>query len=278
MNIKLSCADYTFPLLEHEHVLDLIAMLGVQGVDIGLFGGRSHIRPENVIENIKMAARELSEKVATRGLEIATIFLIPKNLDFLSLATNNPNAGQRRQARDLFQRILEFTVRCNATHLSAGAGVHWEGESFDVSFGRDAEELAWRVEKATELGVTFAIEPHANSLTSTPETTKRMIDMAPGLTLALDWAHFIRQEIPETEVESLLDYTSHFHARGANKDKLQSSLRENTIGYAQIISNLERRGYPGYITLEYTWTEWEHCNEVDNLSETILLRDYLRNI
>jgi hypothetical protein len=27
--------------------------------------------------------------------------------------------------------------------------------------------------------------------------------------------------------------------------------------------------------VEYVWTEWEHCNEVDNLSETVLLRDHL---
>ena len=25
--------------------------------------------------------------------------------------------------------------------------------------------------------------------------------------------------------------------------------------------------------IEYVWIDWEHCNEVDNLSETILFRD-----
>jgi hypothetical protein len=36
--------------------------------------------------------------------------------------------------------------------------------------------------------------------------------------------------------------------------------------------------YPGYIGVEYVWIDWEHCNEVDNISETILLRDYLRSV
>ena len=27
------------------------------------------------------------------------------------------------------------------------------------------------------------------------------------------------------------------------------------------------------IGIEYVWIDWEHCNECDNLSETILFRD-----
>ena len=32
MRLKLACADFTFPLLPHDHVLDLIAMLKLKGV------------------------------------------------------------------------------------------------------------------------------------------------------------------------------------------------------------------------------------------------------
>jgi len=35
-------------------------------------------------------------------------------------------------------------------------------------------------------------------------------------------------------------------------------------------------GYSGYIGIEYVWIDWQHCNEVDNLSETIQLRDLIR--
>ena len=48
------------------------------------------------------------------------------------------------------------------------------------------------------------------------------------------------------------------------------------IDYARIVEVMERNGYAGYLGIEYVWTEWEHCNEVDNLSETIQLRDQLR--
>ena len=35
--------------------------------------------------------------------------------------------------------------------------------------------------------------------------------------------------------------------------------------------------YDGYISLEYIWMEWMHCNEVDNVSEIIQLHNLLRN-
>ncbi len=43
MHAKFACADFTFPLLPHHKVLQLIAMLEFTGVDIGLFENRSHL-------------------------------------------------------------------------------------------------------------------------------------------------------------------------------------------------------------------------------------------
>src|SRR5580692_190961 len=48
MSLKLACADFAFPLLPHDNSLDLIAMLGFEGVDMGLFEGRSHLWPSRV--------------------------------------------------------------------------------------------------------------------------------------------------------------------------------------------------------------------------------------
>ena len=37
-------------------------------------------------------------------------------------------------------------------------------------------------------------------------------------------------------------------------------------------------GYRGWLGIEYVWIDWEHCNECDNLSETILFRDFFRSL
>jgi len=43
-----------------------------------------------------------------------------------------------------------------------------------------------------------------------------------------------------------------------------------------VLRAMEKTNYRGYVGVEYVWIDWEHCNEVDNLSETIQFRDFLR--
>ena len=40
MKLRLACSDYTFPLLPHDHVFPLVAALGFDGIDVGLFQDR----------------------------------------------------------------------------------------------------------------------------------------------------------------------------------------------------------------------------------------------
>ena len=82
--------------------------------------------------------------------------------------------------------------------------------------------------------------------------------------------------MPDSEIEPLIPLASHFHARCAREGRLQASFQENTIDYARVLDVMRNVGYSGYVGVEYVWIDWEHCNEVDNLSETILLRDFIR--
>ena len=82
--------------------------------------------------------------------------------------------------------------------------------------------------------------------------------------------------MPDQEVEPLIAHASHFHARGARPGRLQASFKENIIDYGRVLDVMRQVGYAGYVGVEYVWIDWEHCNEVDNVSETILMRDYLR--
>src|SRR5438093_841945 len=146
MSLRLACSDYTFPLLPHENTFDLISMLGFQGIDIGLFEERSHLQPKHVMPNLAGAARELSQKIADRGLEFADIFY--QSSSFQTMAANDPDPKERGKSRDFFLRMLEFTAQCNAKHMTGLPGVDWEGESNDTSLKRCAEELTWRAEQA----------------------------------------------------------------------------------------------------------------------------------
>lgn len=273
MVLKLAGADFSYPLLRHEHALDVLAMLGYQGVDIGLFEERSHLQPSHVLPDLAGAARELSGKVAGRGLQFADIFYQTRSFD--TLAANHPDIEERRKGRELFLRMLEFALRCNAPHMTGLPGLSWDGEAAENSIKRSAEELAWRAEQARQLGVVFAVEPHVGSVVPTPAATLQLLEWAPGLTLTLDYTHFAYQDIRDDEVEPLVAHASHFHARGACGGRLQAPRAENVIDYPRILREMQRVGYAGFVGIEYVWQDWEHNNEVDNISESIMLRDEL---
>ncbi len=274
MKPKLSCADFTYPLVSHEHALDVIAMLGFQGVDVGLFTGRSHLRPEIELKQVGKRARLLDKKLRDRGLKPADIFLIP-GTSFSQMAPNDPSPAVRRAARAQFERGIEYAVAVGGKHFSALPGVFWTGESKADSIMRSSEELAWRAAHAARLGVTYSVEPHIGSIIPTPKAALEFVRKVPGLTLTLDYTHFTRIGMPDSEIEPLVKHASHFHCRGARKGRLQASFNKNTIDYGRVLKLMRQIGYRGYVGIEYVWQDWEHCNECDNLSETVLFRDFL---
>ena len=71
MELQLACADFTFPLLAHDRVLDLIALLEFPGVNIGLFEGRSHLWPSREFAQLEQNDRALF-KVGAASVPRAT--------------------------------------------------------------------------------------------------------------------------------------------------------------------------------------------------------------
>lgn len=273
MTFKLACADFTFPLLPHEKALQLIAMLGFEGVDIGLFEERSHLWPSREFVSINRSASDLKRTLDDLGLKPADIFL-QMAPDFTPLALNHPEDTRRQKARDWFLCALDYANVCGCHHVTTLPGVHFENEPYEDSFARSVEELHWRVEQAQKQGIIFGVEAHVGSLVPTPEQAERLVQSVPGLTLTLDYTHFTRAGLPDSAVEPLLKYASHFHVRGAREGRLQTSFTSNTIDYARVAEGMEAVGYQGWVGIEYVWIDWEHCNECDNISETIRYRDF----
>ena len=272
--LKIACADFTFPLLPHDRVLNLIAMLEFDGVDIGLFEGRSHLWPSAEFKSSKSGSR-LRRKLMDRGLRCADVFL-QMDPNFIPYAINHPDAARRRRARDWFVRTLDYAAAAGAKHVTTLPGVHFETQSRSVSWQRTRDELAWRVAQAERLGIVFSVEAHVGSIAPDPKAALRLVHDVPGQTLTLDYTHFTRVGLPDSASEPLIPHASHFHARGASKGRLQAAFPHNTIDYARVLRLMRKANYRGYVGVEYVWIDWEHCNEVDNLSETIQMRDFLR--
>ena len=278
MDLKLSCADFSFLLLPHDDVLTLVALLGIQGVDIGLFEDRSHIYPSHVLPDLAAAAHDLTTRVHDKGLDLADIFYQASSTDPRILAANHVDPEERRKSGDLFKRMVEFIQHCGASHLTAEAGLPWESEAHETSLEWASEELAWRVEYAQQVGLICAVEPGIDTVIGSPALTLQLLEMTPGLTLTLDYSHFAYHGIGDDESEKLVPHASHVHARGAYAGCLQSKFQDNVVDFPRMLRPMRESGYSGFVCVEYVWTEWERCNEVDNLSETIQMRDHLLSV
>ncbi|HEY3939682.1 MAG TPA: sugar phosphate isomerase/epimerase family protein [Bryobacteraceae bacterium] len=275
MKIKLATADYSFPLLEWEKAVRLAGDLGMSGIDVSLFEGRSQLDPAAALANPARAGANARDTVRAHGMRVADVFGIPGR-DFTELAPNHPDGAVRRASRNYFQKLIEFAASSEARHVTVLPGVVVDGEKLSTSFGRSAEELAWRRKIARDAGIELAFEAHTGSIVADPGLALRLLESVPGLTLTLDPAHFIAQGYGRETILPLVPYASHFHARCAAPGRLQAPLKQNVIDFEDLAKRLTQSGYHGWYAIEYVWIDWEHCNEVDNLSETILLRDVLK--
>jgi sugar phosphate isomerase/epimerase len=243
-------------------------MLGFKGVDIGLFEDRSHLQPSREFADVSRSARNLKKKLDENGLAAADLFL-QLALDYESHAVNQPQPQRRRQAREAFLKMLDYAAGCKGKNITGLPGVHFREERRSDSVARAAAELAWRVEKAKEYRIVFGIEPHIGSFADTPQRAAKLVQDVPGLTLTLDYGHLFPRSFSEEEIEHLIQYSSHFHARGTNKHSGSSSLADNTLDWKRIFSVMEKTGYRGWIELEYGGND---------LTETVRLRDYFRSL
>jgi sugar phosphate isomerase/epimerase len=274
MKLKLSCTDFSFPLLEHDRALAMIAVLGLRGVDIGLFEGHGHLKPSSELVKPARSGAALKRRLAAHGVAAADIFL-QIHAGFADYAVNHPEVKRRAFAREQFRRALEYAQAAGADHVTILPGVKFENESRAESFSRSAAELAWRASEAQSARLQLAVEPHVGSLLDTPERALALVGRVPGLGLTLDYAHFTRAGIADARIEPLTRFATHLHARGARRRRLQSPLKENTIDFPRALAALEKNSFAGWIALEYVWIDWEHCNEVDVISESVQLRQLL---
>lgn len=272
--MKLACADFAWPLLPHDRVLSLIRLLDIEALDLGVFGDRSHVRPEVVRADIPMWSGILKERIERAGLELADFFIQPP--DFATMAVNHPDRGEQEDAVLFFRDMLEMARRLDAPGMTMLPGIRFADEPWDVSIRRSAEALARRVEEAARHNIALSVEGHLGSNVDTPEKLARLIELTPGLKLTLDYTHFTYMGMPDAEVEPLLAHARHFHCRGAAKGRLQTSFQENTVDYGRIIRRMQEIGYSGYFAIEYVWQDWQGCNRNENICETIQFRDFAR--
>jgi sugar phosphate isomerase/epimerase len=261
-------------MLPHTVALDLIAGLGFEGHDLTLVAGdRGVVSLDEVRKDIPGWAGRLEERIRGRGLEIADVAAWS---DYKTMAPNHPDPVERENGLALFRDVLALATALGAPGLTMVPGIDWPDESHEESLARAGQELERRALEAAEHGLRFSVEPHVGSVCRTPADAMRLCELAPTLTYTLDYSHYVCQGFSDEDIEPLLAHAGHLHARGAADGRMQAPLAENTIDYERFVDQLGKRDYDGFLSVEYVWISWGGLNDVDVISETVMLRDLLR--
>jgi sugar phosphate isomerase/epimerase len=274
---NFSCADFTFPAVERTVALRLVKLLGFDVVDVGLFARSTHFSPTEMLASQHAFTGKVREDLDAAELRASDIFLQIGN-DPSEHAANDPSPQIRASNRDTFTRALEFCLALNCKHMTGLPGVLHDGVPKDKDFDLAVEETSWRVAESAKAGVRYAVEPHFGSICADVASARDFVVAVEGLTLTLDYGHFVMAGETSEAVHNLLPFSSHVHVRGGALGRLQTSTSENTIDFAAMVGRLHKLSYEGFLALEYVWIDWNGCNRTDNVSETVLLRRSLESV
>ena len=275
--IPFSCADYTFPLLTRPKRFALLQLLGFNYVDIGFFERSSDLKPSELVADPKGFIKHLKHDLKCSGLQVSDCFL-QIGLEPSISAANEPDSEVRSRDRKTFMLALDLCAEVGCSHLTGLPGVWHDGIAKADDFALAIEETGWRQHIASSARITYAIEAHLGSLCSDIASTRSFVEAVPGLTLTLDYGHFVTANVPSREIHALLPLASHIHARGGAAGRLQTPVSENAIDFSGMMRGLQKQNYKGFLALEYVWIDWMQCNRADNVSETLLLRSLLEDI
>jgi Sugar phosphate isomerases/epimerases len=276
--MNITCYDYSFPLLPTPDAVQLVKMLGFDSIALGLWGAHTQLSARTLPDDPD-AVGGLADLLGRSGLAVSDVFFIP-DADYSVMAIDHPSPDERAAGRERFVKALEVARRLGSRGITLVPGVAYPDVDAAESLRTAAEELRARVDLGQAAGVQVTVEPHIGSITETPAQVLELLGLVPGLGITLDLSHFVMQGIAQSEVDidELYARIGLVHARGARPGRLQVGMADNTIDFRAMVQRLKAVGYDGLIATEYLWVAQGGCDEDDTLSETILMRDLLREL
>lgn len=142
----------------------------------------------------------------------------------------------RKRNREAFQAAVAFAATLECRHLTGLPGVFHDGISTPADWELAVQEALWRTTSCAGAGLQYAVEPHFGSICDSVDSTIRFVGDVPGLTLTLDYGHFVFNGTPSEQVHRLACHASHVHARAGARSRLQARFCENQIDFEGAIA------------------------------------------
>jgi sugar phosphate isomerase/epimerase len=273
--MELTCTSLSFPLLTFAEAARVIALIGIPNLDVGAHEGGCHVQPSEVEANPGRVADEIRRAVDVAGLGVSDFFPTFGH-GFRHRPVNAADPAEREANLGRLRAIISVCRDIGARGITLLPGVVWDELGPERSFDLAVGELRRLVPVVHDAGLRLSVECHLESIAEAPDKALALVQAVPGLKLTLDYSHFLAQGYQPADIHPLVPHAGHFHARQARDGLLQANHWEGTLNFPDIVARLKGANYPGDLCVEYTWQEWRGANNVDVLSESILMRDILK--
>ena len=265
--LQIACHAWAYNTLPLEEAIGTIARLGFRYLDLGsgphLDVNRAAAYPEAEAETIL----QLLDKF---GLALTDLYLMLPHI-------NSPDPAKRERQITLFERLIPFAEALGTPGVTISPGIIHKVDGVNHSLARAIPALLRMLLAAEDTELRISFEPHMDSVVQHPEQALLLLDAVPGLSLTLDYAHFVYQGIVWREVQPLLEHIAHVQIRQAKRNVLQTTHDSGTINLPQLVRNLYDGGYRGALTVEYMTTfGWHGMQNIRISHETVSTRDTLR--
>lgn len=268
MSLQIACHAWAYNNLSLEEAVGTIARLGFRYIDLG---SGPHLNVD------RAAAYPEAEAVAILRL-LERFNLTLTDLYLMLPYTNSPDPAQREAELTLFERLIPFAVALGTPGITISPGIV-QKDGPDHSLARAVPALLRMLQAAEDSDLRVSFEPHMDSVAQKPEQALLLLESVPGLSVTLDYSHFVFQGVVRREVEPLLEHVAHVQIRQAKRGCLQTAFDDGTLNLQQLLDDLHGHDYRGALTVEYMTTfGWHGMKQVSISKETVRTRDALRSV
>ncbi len=266
--MELSCHTWGFNDRSLEEALGTAARMGFRNVDVG---SGVHLDTERAAAHPNEAAEYVRGLLQFYSLNLTDLYLM---LPYI----NAPDPAKREEQVVLFRQLLPFALALGTPGLTISPGIQ-HSDGADHSLARSIPVLLEIVQAAADSDLRISYEPHMDSSVISPEQALLVVEAVPGLSITLDYAHFIVQGYTLEDLQPLLQHTSHVQIRQAVKGRLQTPHEQGRIDFDVLIHDLAKEDYHGVLCVEYmTTVGWHGMMPVNVVKETIKTRDALKKL
>ena len=267
--MKLGATSWSFPHCTLREIIGILKSLGIGAVDVGFFY-LSALAKEALLADPSGVA----DSIKAHGVELSSLYyLFGGSLEARNLA--DPDSLEAN-VRD-FEKVMAFCKAAEIPSIMLLPGVLNRLQSRQGALVQTVAALKELMPIAKAPGVIMTVEPHIHSYLESPPLVLELINQVPGLKLTLDYAHYVCLGYRQEEIDALAPHAAHVHLRQARPGALQAKLEQGTINFPALLATLREVGYNGYLSVEYVHQDYMGTLYDDVLSETVKMRDLVRN-